>query len=81
GRAMSAPMPAAAFAAAQDATVTPHDLPFVLDAHPGIKVLSLDCFDTLIWRDCHAPTDLFATLPGIMPLQRMASEMRARALA
>lgn len=78
---MSAPMPAAAFAAAQDATVIPHDLPFVLDAHPGIKVLSLDCFDTLIWRDCHAPTDLFATLPGIMPLQRMASEMRARALA
>ena len=28
------------------------------------RVLSLDCFDTLLWRNVHAPIDVFADLPG-----------------
>ncbi|MCP5395375.1 MAG: HAD family hydrolase [Sphingomonadaceae bacterium] len=60
------------------ATVLPHELPQLLDAWPCAKVLSLDCFDTLIWRDCHAPADIFACLPGISPAQRARAEQQAR---
>ena len=56
----------------------PHELPDVLDWFSGIRVLSLDCFDTLLWRDCHAPTDLFSVLPDINPSQRVHGEHRAR---
>ena len=61
----------------------PHELPHVLDWFPGIRVLSLDCFDTLLWRDCHAPSDLFAALPDsdgipINAYQRVHGERRAR---
>jgi len=59
----------------------PHELPGVLDWFSGIRVLSLDCFDTLLWRDCHAPTDLFAVLPGINAFQRVHGERRARQIA
>ena len=59
----------------------PHELPEVLDWFSGIKVLSLDCFDTLLWRDCHAPTDLFALLPDCNLYQRMHGERRARQIA
>lgn len=59
----------------------PHELPGVLDRYAGLKVLSLDCFDTLLWRDCHAPTDLFATLPDCNPFQRVHGERRARQIA
>jgi FMN phosphatase YigB (HAD superfamily) len=59
----------------------PHELPGVLDWFAGIDVLSLDCFDTLLWRDCHAPTDLFAALPAINAFQRMHGEQRARHIA
>lgn len=52
-------------------------------APPGIEVLSLDCFDTLIWRNTHAPTGVFADLAiaggGIEP--RMWAEAQARAAA
>lgn len=35
----------------------------LLDAASGsVKVLSLDCFDTLVWRKTHAPRDVFAAL-------------------
>ena len=78
---MSVPIPAAAFAVIDDASCLPHELPQVLDRYVGLKVLSLDCFDTLLWRDCHAPVDLFAALPGISTMQRTAGEGRARALA
>jgi FMN phosphatase YigB (HAD superfamily) len=76
---MTAPIPAGAFVS--DAACAPHELPGVLDRYPGVTVLSLDCFDTLLWRDCHAPQDLFAALPGILPSQRMAGEGRARQIA
>jgi FMN phosphatase YigB (HAD superfamily) len=64
-----------------EAACPPHLLPGVLDRYPGITVLSLDCFDTLLWRDCHMPADLFATLPGITAWQRTTGEARARAIA
>lgn len=28
----------------------------------GIRILSLDCFDTLVWRSTYAPTDVFSDL-------------------
>ncbi|MEZ5696393.1 MAG: HAD family hydrolase [Sphingomonadaceae bacterium] len=59
-------------------SIHPHELPQLLDDWPGAKVLSLDCFDTLIWRDCHAPADIFACLPGISPAQRARAEQLAR---
>ena len=59
----------------------PHELPHVLDWFSGIRVLSLDCFDTLLWRDCHAPSDLFAALPDINAWQRVHGERRARQIA
>ncbi len=60
-------------------TILPHELPLALNRAPeGIEVLSLDCFDTLLWRDCHAPADVFAALPGVLPGQRMVAEKMAR---
>lgn len=60
-------------------TILPHELPGALDrAGDGLKVLSLDCFDTLLWRDCHAPTDVFAALPRLTVQQRVVAETQAR---
>ncbi len=60
-------------------TILPHELPEALERAPeGVKVLSLDCFDTLLWRDCHAPSDVFAELTALLPRQRMAGEANAR---
>lgn len=39
------------------------DLPFILDNYlPFIKTLSLDCFDTLLWRKTATPKDVFSIL-------------------
>ena len=54
------------------------DLPRALDAFPQVTILSLDCFDTLLWRDTHAPRDVFRTLEGLSPMQRVWAEQRAR---
>ncbi|MEZ0244051.1 MAG: hydrolase, partial [Sphingomonas sp.] len=61
--------------------VRAHELETLLDRAPqGVEVLSLDCFDTLIWRNTHAPTDVFADLAvsggGIEP--RTWAESQAR---
>jgi FMN phosphatase YigB (HAD superfamily) len=61
--------------------IQPHALPSALERFPDVRVLSLDCFDTLIWRDSHAPVDLFACLPGTTPYQRQWAEDRARSAA
>lgn len=45
---------------------------------PEVRVLSLDCFDTLVWRNTHAPADVFADLPSLSPPQRMVAERAAR---
>ena len=42
---------------------------------PGVRYLSLDCFDTLVWRNCATPADVFADLTapgGAIPLRRAA---------
>lgn len=61
------------------AKVTAAELPTLLDRAPeGLRVLSLDCFDTLLWRNCHAPIDVFADCGGVW--QRTRAERRARKL-
>jgi FMN phosphatase YigB (HAD superfamily) len=55
------------------------DLPKALDDRPDVKILSLDCFDTLLWRDTHAPSDVFRALDGLSVQQRIWAEQRARA--
>lgn len=48
-------------------TIHPYQIADLLDEAPeGIRTLSLDCFDTLIWRATHMPEDVFAELdfPG-----------------
>jgi FMN phosphatase YigB (HAD superfamily) len=65
------------------------DLATVLDEHtPQIKVLSLDCFDTLLWRDTASPRDIFYSLQnqpaftsaGLTASMRAGAETRARQL-
>lgn len=42
-------------------TVRAHELATLLDRIPdSVTTLSLDCFDTLLWRNVHAPRDVFA---------------------
>lgn len=62
-------------------TILPHALPGALQGRDGIKILSLDCFDTLLWRDSQAPHDLFGALPAVTVPQRRRAEMRARLAA
>jgi FMN phosphatase YigB (HAD superfamily) len=62
-------------------TILPHALPCALDGRDGIKLLSLDCFDTLLWRDTHAPKDLFGALSETTVTQRQWAEERARLAA
>ena len=56
--------------------VRPSDLPNLLDQVPdSVRWLSLDCFDTLIWRDTAIPADVFADLDfagGAMEPRRRA---------
>jgi FMN phosphatase YigB (HAD superfamily) len=59
-------------------------LPTLLaDAPPGVAYLSLDCFDTLIWRAVHSPADVFTELPlpGGAMNPRVSAEIKARRLA
>ena len=62
-------------------TARAHQLPTLLDRAPaGLRYLSLDCFDTLVWRDTCAPTDVFADLNleggAIQPRRRAESAAR-----
>jgi FMN phosphatase YigB (HAD superfamily) len=62
-------------------SVSARELPALLDrAPPKARWLSLDCFDTLLWRNVIAPRDVFADLPiaggGMWP--RAKAEARAR---
>lgn len=68
------------------AQITASDIPRILDDFgDSIKVLSLDCFDTLLWRKTATPRDVFAVLAdepaarrrGITPYQRMSAAARA----
>lgn len=62
----------------QTQTITPDRLANALDGRSGIKILSLDCFDTLLWRDVHASYDLFDLLEDVTPLQRRRADQAAR---
>lgn len=62
-------------------TATATELAGLLDRAPdGLRVLSLDCFDTLLWRNGQAPEDVFADLaiPGGAGWMRKRAESRAR---
>jgi FMN phosphatase YigB (HAD superfamily) len=64
--------------------IRPESLPYLLDQAPGdIEYLSLDCFDTLIWRNVHAPADVFSTMPfpGGAAEPRVWAERMARHVA
>ena len=63
------------------APIRPHDLPNALATAPdGITTLSLDCFDTLLWRHTHSPGCVFADIGehGGTPQQRRWAESHAR---
>ena len=59
----------------------PHELPGALTYFPQVRLLSLDCFDTLLWRDCHAPTDVFTELTHVNIQQRVLGEVKARRIS
>jgi FMN phosphatase YigB (HAD superfamily) len=64
--------------------ISPHQLATLLNEAPGgVSLLSLDCFDTLIWRNVHAPTDVFNDLgeDGPSRQQRIWAEVHARSRA
>src|SRR3546814_6843027 len=50
---------------------------------PDVEILSLDCFDTLVWRNTHSPADVFADLPELAPglFRRQLAETYARSRA
>ena len=61
-----------------------HQFAGLLDSLPlGVTTISLDCFDTLIWRATHGPIDVFAgiDLPGGAMGPRIWSEAAARRIA
>ncbi len=61
--------------------VRAYDFAQILDSVPeGIRILSLDCFDTLLWRNGNLPVDVFADLPlpGSGMEARIWGEKRAR---
>lgn len=70
-----------------NARITAKDIPTLLNNFgTSLKVLSLDCFDTLLWRKTAAPRDVFAVLAdtpiarklGVTPHQRISAAARAR---
>jgi FMN phosphatase YigB (HAD superfamily) len=50
------------------------------EAGPQVRILSLDCFDTLLWRNTHAPIDVFTAfdMPGGALMARRFAEDHAR---
>lgn len=69
-----------------DTRIKASDIPRILDDFgDSTKVLSLDCFDTLLWRQTATPRDVFAVLADnptarrleITPYQRISAAARA----
>ena len=52
-----------------------------LSSYDGLKVLSLDCFDTLLWRKVVFPTDVFFTLAQSSAFRQMGLSAPLRAKA
>lgn len=69
--------------------VSVRELDSLLARHPRVKLLSLDCFDTILWRRVAHPADVFHTLQqhpalaalGIDARARIRAETQARQLA
>ncbi len=63
-------------------SISPHELPHALDGSDA-TILSLDCFDTLLWRLSHAPRCIFGDIGPAAPEadQRRRAEGLARAHA
>lgn len=62
-------------------SVTAQQIPSLLDDAPtGVSILSLDCFDTLLWRNVQAPSDIFVdlNLEGGAIEPRVLAERQAR---
>lgn len=67
--------------------ITASDLPHLIQhyKHKNVTTLSLDCFDTLLWRRTATPRDVFYAMQhrprfqalGVTAYQRMASAQRA----
>jgi FMN phosphatase YigB (HAD superfamily) len=74
---------------ARDSTVSVAEFGSLLERHPRVKLLSLDCFDTILWRRVDHPADVFYTLQhdpalaahGIDARLRVRAEQQARDLA
>jgi FMN phosphatase YigB (HAD superfamily) len=47
----------------------------------GLRVLSLDCFDTLLWRNTASPVDVFYDLCRTPPFERLGFNARLRVSA
>lgn len=61
--------------------ISPANLPRALEGFDSLTTLSLDCFDTLLWRDTHAPVHIFTRLPFCTQRQRVQAEGEARLIA
>ncbi len=62
-------------------TIQSHEIAGLLDnAGDELEILSLDCFDTLIWRNVNLPKDVFFDLdiPNCSMEMRVLAEARAR---
>lgn len=62
--------------------ITADRLPTLLDALPkGVRVLSLDCFDTIVWRKVAQPTDVFFALQdsALWQAHGITAPLRAKA--
>ncbi|MET0377139.1 MAG: hydrolase [Rhizorhabdus sp.] len=62
-------------------SVSAQQISGLLDQAPeGVKILSLDCFDTLLWRNAQAPSDVFVELriEGGSIEPRVRAERKAR---
>lgn len=70
------------------AKICPANLSGIFERFPSIKLLSLDCFDTLVWRHAYRPFDVFHAVAkrpafqkaGITATSRRTAERTARTL-
>ncbi|HMI89481.1 MAG TPA: HAD family hydrolase [Polyangiaceae bacterium] len=68
-----------AVAAKRDRTeVRASEFLHVLDEYPSVRTLSLDCFDTLLFRQTSAPTDVFFDLQHTEPFHRLGFNAKLR---
>lgn len=63
------------------AKTCPAALAHILDLFPSIEVLSLDCFDTVIWRHAYRPFDVFYAAAGRPAFRSIGLSARSRRAA